>query len=311
MTKRNLRILCGFCVLVGGGARFAAGQQSRPAVSSTLEIIAVDHADSQPTPVYTADSYFEAPNWTRDGNSLLFDQDGKILTIPVTGGVPAAVQVGLAMRCNGSHGLSPDGKLLAISCSAPDLPGSHVYTVASGGGTPRLVTAHSNSYWHSWSPDGKWIVFTRPDNGALNIYAIPAEGGDEVPLTTGMGVSDDPDYSPDGKYIYFNSDRSGSMQIWRMRPDGSAAEQITSDDLVNWTPHVSPNGKWMVFLSYEHGVTGHPANKNVSLRLMSLADRKIRVLVRLVGGSGTMNVPSWAPDSRRLAFVSFQLKSAE
>ena len=100
------------------------------------------------------------------------------------------------------------------------------------------------------------------------------------------------------------------MQIWRMHPDGSSPEQITSDDYVNWTPHVSPDGKSMVFISYEKGTTGHPANKPVMLRVMSLDDRKIRVLFNLIGGSGTMNVPSWAPDSKRLAFVSYQMLPA-
>ena len=157
----------------------------------------------------------------------------------------------------------------------PEKPESRIYIVPTNGGTPRLVTEHPNSYWHSWSPDGKTIVFTRPDHGSLNIYAISAEGGEERALTSGDGVSDDPDYSPDGKYIYFNSDRGGNMQIWRMRSDGSGPEQVTYDDLVNWTPHISPDGKSMVFLSYEKGVTGHPANKDVALRIMSMDDKKV------------------------------------
>jgi len=173
------------------------------------------------------------------------------------------------------------------------------------------VTEHPFSYWHTWSPDGKTIVFTRPSHGSGNIFAIPAEGGEEKALTTGSGISDDPDYSPDGKYIYFNSDRGGSMQIWRMHPDGSEPEQMTSDDLVNWTPHPSPDGQSIVFLSYEKGVTGHPANKDIALRIMSLSDRKVRVLVNLVGGSGTSNVPFWAPDSHHFAFVSYQMLPAE
>ena len=280
------------------------------ALYSTLQTIGTED-NSRRAVVYTARGRFEAPNWTRDGNTLLFNQDGKIMKISATAGTPDAVNVGAATRCNGSHGLSPDGQWLAISCSMPDKPESRVYIVPSGGGTPRLITENPNSYWHSWSPDGKTIVFTRPDHGSLNIYAIPAEGGEERALTSGRGVSDDPDYSPDGKYIYFNSDRSGSMQIWRMRPDGSAPEQVTSDDLVNWTPHPSPDGKSMVFLSYEKGVTGHPANKDVVLRIMSMDDKKVRVLVNIVGGSGTINVPSWAPDSQHFAFVSYQMLPAD
>ena len=144
-------------------------------------------------------------------------------------------------------------------------------------------------------------------NGDFDIYTIPITGGDETRLTTAKGLDDGPEYSPDGNYIYFNSERTGSMQIWRMRPDGSGQEQITSDELNNWFPHISPDGKWMVFLTYEKDVTGHPENKNVRLRLMSLEDKKISVLASLFGGQGTINVPSWSPDSKQLAFVSYQL----
>ncbi len=63
----------------------------------------------------------------------------------------------------------------------------------------------------------------------------------------------------------------------------------------------------MVFLSYEKEVTGHPENKNVLLRLMSLEDRKVSLLARLFGGQGTINVPSWSPDSKQVAFVSYEL----
>jgi TolB protein len=281
------------------------------ALYSTLQTIAIDEGARVATVAYTTEGHVEAPNWMRDGKALIFNQDGRIMTVPVTGGTPEALDIGAATRCNGSHGLSPDGKWLAISCSMPGKPESRVYIVPSNGGTPRVVTEHPDSYFHNWSPDGKRIIFTRPSHGSGNIYSIPVEGGEEKALTSGTGISDDPDCSPDGKYIYFNSDRNGGMQIWRMHSDGSGPEQMTSDDLVNWTPHVSPDGRSMVFLSYEKGVTGHPVNKDIALRIMSLDDKKVRVLVNLVGGSGTINVPSWAPDSRHLAFVSYQMLPAQ
>ncbi len=210
---------------------------------STLQTIGIDENSRQATMIYTTRGRFEAPNWTKDGKNLIFEQDGKIMRVSATGGTPEVVDTGAATRCNGSHGLSPDGKWLAITCRMPDKPEARVYVIPSGGGTPRVLTENPNSYWHSWSPDGKTIAFTRPSNGSNNIYAIPVEGGEEKALTSGSGISDDPDYSPDGRYIYFNSDRSGNMQIWRMRSDGSNPEQMTFDDLVNWTPHVSPDGK--------------------------------------------------------------------
>jgi TolB protein len=281
------------------------------ALYSTLQTIAINPDALVSTVVYTTRGHFEAPNWTKDGRSLIFDQDGKIMKVPVAGGTPEPIDIGAATRCNGSHGLSPDGKWLAISCSMPDKPESRVYIISSTGGTPRVVTENPNSYFHNWSPDGKRIIFTRPSHGSGNIYAIPVEGGEEKALTTGSGITDDPDCSPDGRYIYFNSDRAGGMQIWRMRPDGSEPEQMTFDERMNWTPHISSDGKSMVFLSYEKGVAGHPVNKDIELRIMSLSDKKVRVLVNLVGGSGTINVPSWAPDSQHLAFVSYQMLPAE
>ncbi|MCH8296369.1 TolB family protein, partial [Candidatus Poribacteria bacterium] len=148
------------------------------------------------------------------------------------------------------------------------------------------------------------------DFGEYDIYTIPADGGEETQLTTAIGLDDGPDYSPDGKFIYFNSVRTGLMQIWRMNTDGSDQQQITSDDYNNWFPHPSPDGKWIVFLSYEKDVKEHPPNKDVMLRLMPTDMGEIQVLAKLFGGQGTINVPSWSPDSRHVAFVSYRLINA-
>jgi TolB protein len=182
-----------------------------------------------------------------------------------------------------------------------------VYTVPIAGGTPSRVTANSPSYWHGWSPDGKTIVFCGERDKEFDVYAIPSTGGEEKRLTSAKGLDDGPEFSPDGQYIYFNSDRTGTMQIWRMRPDGAGQEQVTNDEYNNWFAHPSPDGKWLVFLSYEKDVTGHPENKDVTLRIMPAAGGKIDVLAKLFGGQGTINVPSWSPDGKKLAFVSYQL----
>ena len=276
-----------------------------PKLYSTLETVAISSIDRRVA--YVASERFEAPNWTRDGAAFLFNSDGHILRLPVTGGMPAIIDTGFAVRCNNDHGISPDSKWLAISDQSQEEHHSLVYLVPIEGGTPRKITKNSPSYWHGWSPDGTTLAFVGQRNGDFDIYTIPVAGGDETRLTTAKGLDDGPDYSPDGKYIYFNSERGGTMQIWRMRPDGSGQEQITSDDFNNWFPHISPDGKWMVFLTYEKNVVGHPENKDVKLRLMSLEEKKISVLASLFGGQGTINVPSWSPDSKQLAFVSYQL----
>jgi TolB protein len=214
---------------------------SKMAVYSTLQTIAIDHNARMANVVLTERSRIEAPNWSRDGKTLIFTRGGKLWSIPVEGGKPAPIEIGELNDCTGSHGLSPDGKWLAMTCTMPNNPGRRVFIVPSSGGTPRVVTEHPDSYFHSWSPDGKTIAFTRPSHGSGNIYAISAEGWPETALTTGSGISDDPDYSPDGKFIYFNSDRAGTMEIWRMRADGSQPEQVTFDGMSSWTPHPSPD----------------------------------------------------------------------
>jgi dipeptidyl aminopeptidase/acylaminoacyl peptidase len=281
----------------------------QPVLYSTLETITIDSADRRVA--YLAQGRFEAPNWTRDGSAFLFNRNGHIERLAVGSDNPTVIPTGFADRCNNDHGISPDSTQLAISDNSQGDHESRVYLVPIAGGTPRRITEKAPSYWHGWSPDGKTLAFVGQRNGDFDIYSIPAAGGEETRLTTAKGLDDGPEYSPDGNYIYFNSERTGHMQIWRMKPDGSEQEQVFSDDLNNWFPHISPDGQWMVFLTYEADVSGHPENKNVMLRLMSLADKKITVLAKLFGGQGTINVPSWSPDSKTFAFVSYMLIPAE
>lgn len=276
---------------------------------SSLEVINVASRDRRV--VYLAPQRFEAPNWMRDGSSFLFNQKGRIYRLPVTGGTPQVIDTGFAIQCNNDHGIAPDATELAISDQSQEPHNSRVYIVPIGGGVPRRITQNSPSYWHGWSPDGKTLAFVGERDGEFDIYSIPVTGGEETRLTTAKGLDDGPEYSPDGQYIYFNSVRTGIMQIWRMRPDGGEQTQITDDEFNNWFPHISPDGKWMVILSYDKTVTGHPENKDVMLRLMSLSDKKITVLAKLFGGQGTINVPSWSPDGKQLAFVSYELLPAQ
>jgi TolB protein len=269
---------------------------------STLETVAIASTDRKV--VYCTSNHIEAPNWSHDGSYFLFNSRGHIYRLPVAGGEPQMVDTGFARQCNNDHGISPDGTQLAISDSSQGGK-SLVYVLPVTGGTPTRVTPTGPSYWHGWSPDGKTLAFCGQRNGDFDVYTVPVAGGPETQLTTAPGKDDGPEYSPFGEFIYFNSERTGQMQIWRMHPDGSQQEQVTSDEYNNWFAHPSPNGKSIVLLSYEKGVNDHPAGKDVLLRLMPATGGKITVLAKLFGGQGTINVPSWSPDSRNVAFVSY------
>jgi TolB protein len=277
----------------------------KPVLYSVLETIPIRSTDRRVA--YVAPVHFEAPNWSRDGSFFLFNSEGKMRRLALNGTEPTTIATDPQDRCNNDHGISPDGQSMAISDQSGSSQKSSIYIVPIVGGTPRQITQNSPSYWHGWSPDGKTLAFAGQRDGDFDIYTIPVGGGQETRLTTAKGLDDGPEYSPDGEYIYFNSERTGSMQIWRMKADGSAQEQVLSDETNDWFPHISPDGKWMVFLSYEKSVAGHPAEKDVALNLMSMDDKKVHVLTKLFGGQGTINVPSWSPDSLKLAFVSYEL----
>jgi TolB protein len=289
----------------------------QPVVYSTLETVTIDTTIRHV--MYLAPNRFEAPNWSRDGSYFIFNRNGHLEKLPVAGGEPEVITTGFADNVNNDHGISPDSTQLAISDNSQEIKSadgsvahdSLVYLLPIGGGTPHRMTQTGPSYWHGWSPDGKTLAFVGQRNGEFDIYTVPAAGGEETRRTTAKGLDDGPEYSPDGQHIYFNSERTGHMQIWRMHADGSGQEQVFADDYNNWFPHISLDGKWMVFLTYEKDVSGHPENKDVMLRLMSLEDKKITVLAKLFGGQGTINVPSWSPDSKSVAFVSYQVAGSE
>jgi TolB protein len=277
----------------------------RDYIGSNLEIMEV--ANGSRKIIYRSPDSIQAPNWTPDGKTLIYNSKGKLYRYDLKTNTPAEINTDFAIRNNNDHVLSFDGKMLGISHhSADDANKSIVYTLPVRGGTPKRITARGHSYLHGWSPDGKFLLYTAERNGGYDIYKIPSAGGEEIRLTSDPALDDGSEYSPDGKYIYFNSTRTGSMQIWRMKPDGSEQEQVTNDEFNNWFPHISPDGKWILILSYGKDVAAneHPFYKQVYLRIMPISGGKPKVLAYVYGGQGTINVPSWSPDGKRVAFVS-------
>jgi len=276
-------------------------------IESTLETIPVSSFDRRV--VYHTQGRIEAPNWSPDGKTLIYNSGGLLYKIPAEGGKPELIPSDFAKRINNDNGISTDRTQLVIS-DQTETGKSLIYTLPVEGGIPTKITQNGPSYWHGWSPDGKTLTYCAERAGNYDIYTISCAGGKETRLTTAEGLDDGPEFSPDGKYIEFNSERNGTMEIWRMKTDGSDQEQVTTDEYNDWFAHPSPDGKWIAYISFGPDIPSgsHPADKDVMLRLMNLETKEVQVMAKLFGGQGTINVPSWSPDSKRLAFVSYRLK---
>jgi Tol biopolymer transport system component len=261
---------------------------------------------------------WEAPNWSRDGRTLLVNSGGRLYTLPLNGSAaPTPLALDPSYRCNNDHDWSADGTRLAFSASSPSSPQSQVFVADADGRNPRLVVAPPLSYFHGWSPDGKYLAFVgRRDGVQFDLYRVPAAGGAEERLTTNPAHDDGTDYSRDGAWIYFNSERAGGNDIWRMPADGAGpndarAQRITSDTWEDWFPHPSPDGKWLVFVSFPPGTRGHSDRTlQVQIRRRPLPGRDPvpatpEVLATFTGGQGTINVNSWSPDGMQFAYVTF------
>lgn len=289
------------------------GRTLAPGQVSQLRIIDVETGEQRL--VFEADEIIEAPNWTPDGQWLIFNAGGELWRIPPEARTaPEMIETGRLRDLNNDHVLSSDGRKIYVSSHD-----GHLYVLPIGGGEPARVSNVHNTpfhyYLHGISPDGETLAYVAVEGEGegrrINLFTIPAHGGPDRRLSDIAKPNDGPEYSPDGQWIYFNSEREarvpGHAQIFRMRPDGTGVEQLTFDERVNWFPHLSPDGRIIVYLSYPPGTLGHPPDKDVILRLMPPDGGKPRDLAAFFGGQGTINVHSWAPDSRHLAFVSYPL----
>jgi Tol biopolymer transport system component len=276
---------------------------------SILETLDVD--SEKRTALREFDDVIEAPNWTQDGKYLVYNSLGRIFRYDLATGKIEQIDTGFVDACNNDHVISPDGKILAVSSNTREDGLSRIYSLPIEGGEPVLITPMAPSFLHGWSPDGSVLIYHAERNGLFNIYSIPSKGGIEKALTEGAYLNDGPEYTPDGKFIWYNSTRSGLMQLWRMDPNGGNQTQMTFDESNSWFPHFSPDGKRIVYIAYKKGdieADKHPPNREVQLRLMPAEGGTFKVIAEFFGGQGTINVPSWSPDNKTIAFVSYRLK---
>lgn len=261
--------------------------------------------------LFESEHSVQAPNWTVDAEKLIYNSNGYLYNYELSNGQITYLNTGFATSNNNDHVITFDGEQIAISHHVrEDNNQSTIFIMPIEGSDNPIQVSKSgvgHAYLHGISPDNQTVIFTGWRNNKYDIYAADVNTMEETQLTDTPFLDDGSEYSPDGKYIYFNSNRTGAMQLWRMKPDGSEQTQLTFDENFNdWFPHISPDGEWILFLSYGTDVASgdHPFYKHVTLRLMPVSGGEPTIVAYLYGGQGTINVPSWSPDSRYVAFVS-------
>lgn len=284
-------------------------QPYRDYIGSYMETMNVINGDRKIL-FYSAHS-IQAPNWVNDDKQLVYNSNGYLYRYNFRTKESRQINTGFAINNNNDHVFSFDEKLLGISHHNQDDEGtSSIYIMdPKGDSIPRKIT-HDGvgaSYLHSISPDNKTIIYTANRKGKYDIYGSDIETRKEFQLTDTKDLDDGSEYSPDGKYIYFNSNRTGTMQLWRMDADGANPKQLTFDkNYKDWFPHISPDGKWIAFISFPPDINfgDHPFYKHCVLRLMPVSGGAPKIIAYIYGGQGTINVPSWSKDSKRIAFVT-------
>lgn len=292
----------------------------RLAENQVSELVIASRDGSEISVVYETGELIEAPNWSPDGAWLIYNADGRLFRISTDGKVgPQRINTAPVENLNNDHVLAPDGQSAFVSAND-----GHLYQCALDGGAPRKISNDHDVargfryYLHGISPDGATLAYVGLERGSdghvqTRICTLPSPGGADVVLTDGACPVDGPEYSADGKWIYFNSEaaatEAGHAQIFRMRPDGTALTQLTHDARVNWFPHAAPDGTCFAYISFPSGTIGHPADKDVVIRTMDPDGTNLHDIDRFNGGQGTINVTSWAPDSRKFAYVRYPYRN--
>lgn len=295
----------------------------QPGQSSRLRI--VDALSSEVRTVFeSATMLVEAPNWDPRDDSLVVNGDGLLWRLPRGAASLVPIPMSGVPEINNDHVVAPDGESVLVSGKD-----GHVYRVpAEGGEGVRLTADHPEgrgykNYLHGVSADARTLSVvvgarptpeSTPEEWRTNVALVDTADGSTTFLTDDAHPDDGAEIA--GDHVWFNTERftdeSGHAQLARIRVDGTGLERLVDSDTVDWFPHPAPDGSRFVYLVYGAGTQGHPADLPVSLRLVDLPGgvpdlRSDRELLRLFGGQGTLNVPSWSPDGRRLAFADYPI----
>jgi TolB protein len=247
------------------------------------------------------------PAWSPDGRTIAFvgmSDEGNVDVYVV--GADGVGQQRLTHHpgVDGNPAWSPDGRTIAFTRRPREWGAgtfrTHIYVMNADGSRQRRL-AEGNVHWSVvWSPDGKKMLFERPDwrlprgvvpgEFAEELHSMNADGSGQRRLTRSPDRDKDPVWSPDGRQIAFER----GSDIWMINPDGSGQRNLTpAAHMKSGSQTWSPDGR-KIALTRRARKWG--AGGSAHVYVMNADGSEPRRLTQR-GGS-----PAWSPDGRKIAF---------
>ena len=199
-----------------------------------------------------------------------------------------------------SPDLSPDGKTIAFYHAGDSPIRGDVWVIPSEGGQARQITFDAcEGGWPSWTPDGRFIVYSSTRAGSLTLWRVPAAGGTPAPLTTGAGEDTEPDISADGDRLLYSTQRKSWSLVLLDAATGQEKELLSLRTPI-FMPAFSPGGDRIAFV--------RPAGSGAHLHIVSADGRDVRQVTRSEDEQNIL--PQWSSDEASLYFYRMRpLKS--
>ncbi|MEO7651711.1 MAG: protein kinase, partial [Bryobacteraceae bacterium] len=256
------------------------------------------------------------PAWSPDGRQIAFcrvtkDQDqgrafspADVYIVPAAGGAERKIVQGWL-----GASWSPDGKTLALAhlpngAMPPAKESGGIFLFSLESGERRELTGVHKDRLPVFSPDGKWIAFTRLLPGrAQEIFVAPTDGGPARQLTFDGEQTTGVTWTADSREVIFSSPRKRAEgRLWRIPVEGGAARSLSAALPSASSPSVSRSGRWL-------GFTDSWTDHNIYLRTgPGFADGgtpgRFGEPKGVVRSTRADHSPAFSPDAERIAFVS-------